>query len=242
MLTVFPWKARQSGAPSLRALSLIETLVTMAIGASLVAFVVAGFSGVIDRSKSAQCLNRMKQLGSGILLYTQDHDGELPRSLHSAAGAGQQPWAKAILPYLGYDPDPSASQWEQLFNKVYRCPTSKTRDVNIYSYALNVHFELTPDGDDYAGAPAQWRRLANIERPASTVLLAEPKEVYYADHVMCHTWTSLRGATNAIDGQRHRKTSNYVFVDGHISSSAVSGQYDPAKSLNNWNPSLAGKL
>lgn len=239
MRSSFQLEARRRHAPSVKALSLIETMLALAIGASLMAFVVAGLSGVVDRAKNAKCTARMKGLGSAILQYAQENNGEYPRSFHSSAGAGQQGWAREILPYLGYEENPTGTAWERIFNKAYRCPSSKTRDINIYSYAMNVHFELTPDGDDYVGSPSQWRRTVNVERPGATILLAEPKEVYYADHVMCHTWTSLRGATNAIDGTRHGKVSNYIFADGHIASSKVADQYDPARGINNFNPLLA---
>jgi len=218
--------------------SMIELLVSISIVAILAALISSGVQGATKKAKAALCLAKMKNLGHGILQYTQDHN-EYPRSLHSAAGAGKQPWAKAILPYMGYPATPSDPEWAAIFEKVYRCPSDKNKDVNIYSYALNVHYELTPDGDDYDGSPATWRKPINLERPGSTILLAEPKAVYFADHLMCHQWTSANGAANAVDAKRHAGKANYLFADGHAETLPITSTFDPGKGINRWNPGLA---
>lgn len=225
-----------------RGLSLIEILVVLAVGASLVVCVSAASNGLWEKSGNTQCLNRMKQLGNGILLYAQDNDGEFPRSRHSASAANKLPWARTILPYLGIsDTSISGAGWEKVMNTFYRCPNQKTREVTIYSYALNVHFELSPDRDDYVGSPSQWRRMINVERPAATILLVEPKRVANADHVMSHFWTRAQDAVNSIDTARHGQMSNYLFVDGHVAPALPNDQYDPSRGIDNWNPSLAGR-
>lgn len=223
----------------IRGVSLIEIVIVILIGAVLVALSSAALSSLSSRTKNVQCLSKLRSLGEAITLYSQDNGGELPRSLHSAAGVGKMPWGKAILSYLGQPANPSDLEWGKIFNTHYRCPVDKNTDPNLWSYALNVHFELTPDGDDYVGSPATWRKLVNIERPGATILLAEPKSVYYADHVMCHQWTSAKGASNAIDRLRHGRTSNYLFVDGHAESLTVESTFDPISGTNRWNPSLA---
>lgn len=224
---------------STRGISLIEMLVVIAVGSILVALVGTSATSSLQKAKTTQCLAKMRAIGSGILLYAQDNNGELPRSLHSAAAAQVLPWNRAILPYLEQPVSPTSTEWTDIFNKIYRCPTDKSRDVNLASYALNVYFELNPDGDDYEGSPATWRRQVSVPKPGATILLAEPKAVYYADHIMCHMWSSARGATNAVDTQRHAKKSSYLFVDGHVESLPIEATYDPATGVNRWNPSLA---
>jgi len=222
-----------------RAISLIECLVVMAVGSFLVLLISSTASGSLQRVKNSQCVNKMRNLSTGILLYAQDHGGEFPRSYHSAAGAGVQPWAKAILPYMGCEAELSEEDWQREFEESYRCPVDGNRTANIYSYALNVFFELTPDGDDYEGSPATWRKVFAVEKPSSTILLAEPRKVFYADHVMAHLWSSSAAAKNALDSRRHQNKSNFAFVDGHIESLPVEATYDRSSGLNLWNPSLA---
>jgi prepilin-type processing-associated H-X9-DG protein len=212
----------------------------VSIIAILTALIVPGVQSSIRKAENIQCLGKMRSIGQGIQLYTQDNE-EFPRSLHSAAGAGKQTWAKAILPYLGYTNTPSNAEWASIFEKLYRCPADPKKEASIYSYALNVFYELTPDGDDYTGSPQTWRKPINVDHGAKTILLAEPKPVYYADHIMCHQWTSAKGASNAVDGLRHDRKSNYVFVDGHVESLPVASTFDVSKGINLWNPSQAGK-
>lgn len=216
---------------------MVELLVSVSIIAILAALLVPGIQSAIRKAKTAQCLGKMRSLGQGIQLYTQEN-AEFPRSLHSAAGAGKQPWAKAILPYLGYNATPSSLEWATIFEKLYRCPADPKKDASIYSYALNVFYELTPDGDDYTGSPQTWRKPVNVERGSKTILLAEPKPVYYADHIMCHLWTSAAGASNAVDAKRHDGKANFMFVDGHIETLPISATFDTTKQINLWNPSL----
>lgn len=218
--------------------SMIELLVSVSILAILAALVSSGVQGATQKAKATQCLTKMRNLGQGILQYTQDNN-EYPRSLHSAASAGKQPWAKAILPYMDYTAAPTNPEWATIFEKVYRCPSDKNRNANIYSYALNVHYELTLGGDDYDESPATWRKPVNLNRPSATILLGEPKAVYFADHVMCHQWTSANGAANAIDAKRHAGKANYLFADGHAETLPITSTFDPGKGINLWNPGLA---
>lgn len=220
--------------------SVTELLVGMTILTAVATLLGASFPSMTAKARNMQCLAKMKNLGGAILLCAQDNEGELPRSLHSAGRAGQQPWAKAISPYLAASSGDSAD-WPGTFNRQFRCPEDKNRAVTIYSYGLNVFYELTPGGDDYEGAPATWRRLVNIPHPARTILLAEQKASSFADHIMCHLWSRPAAASTAVDALRHgKKTSNFVFADGHVESLPIGATYDPGKRVNRWNPSLAG--
>ncbi|GAT34260.1 prepilin-type processing-associated H-X9-DG domain-containing protein [Terrimicrobium sacchariphilum] len=220
------------------AFSLVEILVTVAIIGVLFLTITAMTRSSMTRAKDVQCVSRVRSLASGILQYTQDQ-GEFPRSLHSASGAGKPVWAIAILPYIGTDETPTGAAWDAMFEKMFRCPADTNRTSKIYSYALNVHFELNPDSDDYPGSPLIWRRPASVISPGATILLAEPKAVFYADHIMSHQWTTARAVTNAIDGLRHGKKSNYAFADGHVETMSPGDTFNPAKGINLWNPSLA---
>lgn len=235
-----PTQRRAVIPPSLGGFSLVEILVTMAVVTVLATLASATYSSVFAKSRNVQCLGRMKTLGSAILLYAQDNGGEIPRSMHSAGMMRKDPWAMEIRPYLGEST--TTESWERVFNTYYRCPEDKKRDVNSYSYGLNVFYELSPDGDDYVGSPATWRRLANVPRASQTILLAEPRSSSYADHIMCHMWSRASAASTAVDATRHRgKTSNFVFADGHVESLPIADTYNPDKGINLWNPSLAKK-
>jgi len=219
--------------------SLVELLAALAVVAVLVTLASVAVTGSSRKVKTAQCVSKLRALGSAALLWSNDHDGQLPRSLHSAGGAGVDSWTYAVAPYLGLALPMSAADWEVAFERHYRCPSDPNRSVARWSYGLNVHFELTPDGDDYEGSPATWSRLSTVPRPGRTILMAEPRSVDYADHVMAHLWGSDAAARNALDYRRHTPGATYLFVDGHAEMLPIPSVYSRAAGVNQFNPGLA---
>jgi prepilin-type N-terminal cleavage/methylation domain-containing protein/prepilin-type processing-associated H-X9-DG protein len=60
------------------AFTLIELLVVVAIIAVLAAILFPVFSKAIERAKRVQCLNNLHQVGTALLVYTDDNDGRFP--------------------------------------------------------------------------------------------------------------------------------------------------------------------
>lgn len=223
--------------------TLVELLVVIAIIAALAAMAVAASASAQAKSSVAECAASLRNLGAGLQLYCVDHGGTFPRSFHSAGAYREPGWAASIAPYLGAAEAASAEEWKKIFNKFFRCPTDKNSDPMIYSYGLNVFFELDPDGDDYVGAPTSWRRTLAIQSPSRTILLAEVGSGaggMTADHLMCHQWSSVNAAKNAVAHERHSGKSNFLFVDGHVETLPVSNTFK-SRTENLWNPSTAGK-
>lgn len=223
------------------AFTLVELLVVLAIIAILAFLVVPAVSGAMQRSKSVTCFSRMREIGMAIMLYSQDNQGNFPRSSHSAAANREPGWADSIAPYLGMPSSPNESAREWVNNKC-SCPCNTKRPKGGYSYGMNVFFELG-QGDSYVGRPNTWRRLAQVPSPSRTILLAEEGGTaggMTPDHFMCHQWSSLSAATNAVAHDRHAGRANYLFVDGHVESLAI-GDTFTSKEANLWNPSAAAR-
>ena len=225
-------------ARGVAAFTLIELLVVIAIIAVLAALVVGASGSARARAAGAACAANLSQLGNGLQLYCADHGGQFPRSFHSAGANGEPGWQTSIGPYLGTSggsADPGVPA------KIFRCPADTNADRTAGSYGLNVFFELTPDGDDYAGAPASWRTTMCVTAPSRTILLAEVRSAggMGADHFMCHQWSSAGAAKNAVAHDRHGGRANYLFVDGHVGSLPVEETFN-SRTKNLWNPSLAG--
>lgn len=217
----------------------MELLVAAVIVSLLTAVAIPTLKRVAVESRKTECLSRMRALGQATLLYTQDQSGRFPRSLHSAGAHGEMGWTASIASYLQVDIRAGAAAWQQAFNRYYRCPEHREDRVSYYSYGLNVHFELTPDGDSYTGSPATWHKVVQVPQPSRTILLAENRPVAYGDHLMCHLWTGVSAARNALAHERHAQMANYLFVDGHVETLSVEKTFDPASGVNLWNPSLA---
>src|SRR5215470_4125331 len=69
-----------------RAFTLIELLVVIAIIAILAAILFPVFAQAREKARQTSCLSNTKQIGLGLIMYTQDYDETMP-----AAFAGVQP-------------------------------------------------------------------------------------------------------------------------------------------------------
>jgi prepilin-type N-terminal cleavage/methylation domain-containing protein/prepilin-type processing-associated H-X9-DG protein len=220
----------QTRRPAVRAgFTLIELLVVIAIIALLAAMLLPALAKAKESARATQCLNHLRQISLGVCLYADDNEDQFPRSQHSAFAHSQLPWERAIAPQLGG----SVTVWTNLLNSIYHCPSHQR--PGVLSYGQNVYFEVGAD-DDYTGKPQTWRKLSQIRRPVATVLNAEAGTG--ADHLMAQFWMSLQDAVDEVDSQRHRKQSNYSFVDGHAQWLPLAKTYSPP-ALDSWNPLLA---
>src|SRR5579872_7119000 len=80
--------------------TLIELLVVIAIIAILAAILFPVFAKVREKARQTSCLSNEKQLGLGILQYTQDNDESFMPSDNGAVGMNGHGWASRIYPYV----------------------------------------------------------------------------------------------------------------------------------------------
>lgn len=222
------------------AFSLVELLVCVAIIAILVGVGLPVWAGARSSVAATKCAGTLRSLGQAFSQYSIDNEGRFPRSWHSAAANREPGWARSVAPYLGASGEQIENDWPNVFNELFRSAADTNRSEFIYSYAMNVFFELDPAGDDYAGAPQTWRRGIQVPHPGRTVLLAQGRPVQYGDHVMCHQWATTNSAKNALNHGIHGGRANYLFVDGHVEKLEVGDTFLPSRKINRWNPSLAG--
>lgn len=215
-----------------QAFTLIELLVVIGILGILAGLLLPALAGAKHQARTVQCGGQLRQLGLATLLYTDEHEGALPRSTHSATAYGEQPWGYALVPYLtGGAFVRSDAAWTNYCNTFYRCPAD--RRVTDWSYGKNVYPELS--ARETGGAA--WARLEDLPRPAGTVLFGEKRGGSMADHFMAHFWAD--GGEPEVDQHRHGPRSNYLYCDGHVMLASFNKTYEPAKQIDSWNPATA---
>jgi prepilin-type N-terminal cleavage/methylation domain-containing protein/prepilin-type processing-associated H-X9-DG protein len=133
-----------------RGFTLIELLVVIAIIAILAAILFPVFAQAREKARQAACLSNLKQIGSALMMYTQDYDETLPnRSYNADKGVCFDPSvlgaeAGTTNPYC----TSYAWQWQinsyLKNNNVYVCPSStgrsykKTVAANTDSLAVPI--------------------------------------------------------------------------------------------------------
>ncbi len=186
--------------------TLIELLVVIAIIAILAAILFPVFARAREKARQSSCLNNVKQLMTGILMYAQDYDESMSlvnvgcASWVMPAGgintSGIMPWNCSILPYI---------KNIQIFN----CPSvslawdggpindSSDHDCDAISYGLN---------QNVAGVA-----LAKFNFVSETMCIADKGDagIYYLE-----TAGAVNGRADiALD--RHNEGANVGFSDGH---------------------------
>lgn len=200
------------------AFTLIELLVVIAIIAILAAILFPVFAQVREKARQTSCLANLKQLGSATQMYLQDYDEVFfpyGYPTHDPAGTNGQFWfcrmddgtisytAGLLQPYIKNA-------------QVLDCPSLKgtapysglpfTRDLG---YGLSQAY-LTP----YTGYTASSPSLAQIDRPAETVELADTAVLVTS---AVNRWHALSPPSLAYPTlhARHNETVNVLWLDGH---------------------------
>ncbi|HHX42009.1 MAG TPA: DUF1559 domain-containing protein [Armatimonadetes bacterium] len=185
-----------------RGFTLIELLVVIAIIAILAAILFPVFARARANARKANCLSNIRQLGMGLVAYTQDYDEMLPPRAHSQPQRTY--WYYLVGPYLGSN----ITNWADRIESILVCPDYKTSYPDgvegIYpkcSYVPNLYLM----NEDFAVSVAQ------CNYPADLVLLAPGRNL-----MGTHGRDDASGDVQYMAARgRHAGGANFAFCDGH---------------------------
>ncbi len=175
-----------------RGFTLIELLVVIAIIAILAAILFPVFARARSKARQTSCLNNVKQLSLGVLMYAQDYDDMLPRTYFQTSPYTL--WTAVILPYVKN-------------TQIYHCPEAgevewpaTTADDSRYDLSIGYSYDASNTNC----------LLARIQQPAQAIMLADSNGYQWRG-----TNAIVSSTSNWCINPRHNETANLGFVDGH---------------------------
>ncbi|MCF6175481.1 MAG: type II secretion system GspH family protein [Victivallaceae bacterium] len=225
--------------------TLIELLVVIAIIAILASMLLPALNAARDRAKAITCTSNLKQIGTGMIMYSGDSDD---RFIYTGETSNPTP-----KPYWGL----VLYNGKYITNTVAVCPMAKkTLIYNIYSTGNKTVIERPTA--DYAwyyltygynirlgrnlsvaiGNPARANtpKVNQVKQPTKTLMLSDSKAVGSTGS----RWIIQPEATSAyqIDWKRHgdggtQNGFNVLWVDGHASAEKSHEKFSP--SAKHWN-------
>jgi prepilin-type N-terminal cleavage/methylation domain-containing protein/prepilin-type processing-associated H-X9-DG protein len=109
------------------AFTLIELLVVIAIIALLAAIAIPVYGAAMEKGRSAQCLANLRQVGHGILLYTNENSDDF------FSRSGRKPWPETVHDKYGI-------AW-----KAFRSPFDKGRPASEGTSPVPISYGVNRD-------------------------------------------------------------------------------------------------
>lgn len=170
--------------------TLIELLVVIAIIAILAAFLFPVFARAREKARQTSCLSNLRQIGTALSLYTEDHDGTYPRGQFWPF-TGVHTWIDVLEPYAKN-------------TQIFRCPTGGN---DPFGYGYNIAYWGYGDWlDGMHGLNDTWPVTeSQVPQPAETIWVVD-----FGRYWGCGLEYDIEEPR-----QRHNDGANVLFVDGH---------------------------
>ncbi len=185
--------------------TLIELLVVIAIIAILAAILFPVFARARENARRASCQSNLKQIGLGIVQYTQDYDDKYP--LEQSPTVSRRTFSAAIQPYV---------KSEQIF----RCPSGLNDPTTSIDNSVKKDFLWQANtADGWATNSSGHYGMNGLLTSATGMSLNQVQAGSETPMVFDSSWyvaTDFSLNNPLHDASRHFDGVNIVYADGHV--------------------------
>ncbi|OGV62440.1 MAG: hypothetical protein A3K19_33310 [Lentisphaerae bacterium RIFOXYB12_FULL_65_16] len=186
-----------------RRFTLIELLVVIAIIAILASLLLPALGKAKERSLTALCSSRLKQLTVGFIGYADDFDEYLPSTWNATDGT----WAK-FLSNQKYFAAGGTQILVELDNNILYCPANRSPESLAWGTSWSTNYQANADAMGWNQLP--FRRLAKIQKPKETLIAMDAQDTGYFSYAFM---VPVAGSRNPY---LHQRGGNALFFDSHV--------------------------
>ena len=203
--------------------TLIELLVVIAIIAILAAILFPVFAKAREKARQTSCASNMKQIGLGVMMYTQDYDGYYPLAAYDDWLTW---WPQMVAPYIQKASKNLDTETIGVDNggipRVFVCPSMSTHGLRG---DIGINYPLLVNAPVQRGGPILAHQESDLSSPASILMAVDSadtwpgKGIFGSCLAMSPAWfgnAEPRIANTWSYWARHNDGMNVTFCDGHV--------------------------